>query len=287
MNPETTRNGLALYRFGSGPLIFLMPYPHASSYRSTADGRYAELLVNNGFTIITFDPPSFARSDRPSKSDLKEMFDTTKECLEYFQVKDRIPFTGHSMGGFCTLAMAIEYPGITSGIIISGSPSGWNDVFKYSIHRKWKPWQKKFWQSRYWGARIILNKANLETHRKLDNLTNYECFHDKSFFEELSIEPGDKRRPAPPRAIWLRNVRNYNYSNRLNEIEVPVLIMSGRYDPLIPVKVSRAMKDKIPNAQLEVFEKSGHSPFIEEPLQYSEILLSFLSDLQPHKGYNF
>jgi len=277
MDPVSINNGLALYRFGSGPEIFLMPYPHASNYRSTADGRLAELLVNCGFTVITFDPPSFARSPRPAKSDLQEMFETTTECLNFFRVRQPLPFIGHSMAGFCSIAFTVENSGIASKLIISGSPSGWNDVLKYSIHKKWKPWQKKYWQSRYWGAKIILNKASLKTHRQLDNLTNYECFYDKSFFEELAIGPDDHRTPPPPRAIWLRHVRKYNYGNRLNEIKIPVLITSGKFDPIVPLNVSQNMKNKIAGAELYIFEKSGHSPFIEEPEKYSRIILKFLS----------
>ncbi|MBE0653862.1 MAG: alpha/beta fold hydrolase, partial [Bacteroidales bacterium] len=153
MDPVKIQNGLAVYSLGEGPAVFLMPYPHASSARSTADGRFAELILHSGFRVITFDPPSFARSTRTSSSDLHEMFACTIECLEYFNIGNPIPFLGHSMGGFCALALSIEHPAIVSGLLLSGSPSGWNDVKKYSIHKKWNWWEKKFWLSRYYGLR--------------------------------------------------------------------------------------------------------------------------------------
>ena len=278
MNPDFIQDGMALYSIGKGQPVFLMPYPHASSQRSTADGRLAELILSSGYRVITFDPPSFARSSRPAFSDLREMFYCTLECLRYFNIFDPLPIIGHSMGGFCALALAIEHPSLTNKLIVSGSPSGWIDVRNFSIHKKWNWREKKYWLSRYYGTRIILNRANLKIHKQLDNLFNYECFHDKSYYEELEIHSGDSKIPPPPRAIWLRNVRNYEYSERLHEIHIPVMIATGKFDPLVPVKVSEKIKNNIANSKITYFEKSGHSPFIEEKEKFSQMLIDFLGD---------
>jgi proline iminopeptidase len=276
MEPTKTVNGLALYSRGEGKPVFIMPYPHASTYRSVAEGRLAELLIKNHFRIISFDPPSFVNSTRSATSSLEEMFETTQECLRELEIDTPLPFIGHSMGGFVSLAFSIEKKGLISRLLISGSPSGWNDVRKYSIHKKWNWRQKAFWLSRYWGGRIILDMANLEIHRRLDNLVNYESFHDKSFFEEIEILPGDRHTPPPPRASWLKNVRNYEYGSRLNEIDIPVLITAGKHDPVVPAEVSKKMADRIAGARLEIFRQSGHSPFIEEPDKFIELAGDFL-----------
>lgn len=276
MIPFEIRDGLALYRTGKGPEVFLMPYPHASAYRPASEGRFAELLIHTGFSVLTYDPPGFARSSRQPVADLDEIISCTLECLDHFKIKTSVPFIGHSMSGFCVLGFTLKYPAKVSSILISGSPSGWKDVYKYSIHRKWKLWDKKFWQTRYWGARIILNNANLKIHRQLDNLTAYECFYNKNYFEKIPIEKADSRKPAPPRAIWLNNVRKYELEDELKNIVAPVLITSGLYDPLVPVKVSKKMQELIPGAKIAIFEKSGHSPFIEEKVKYSQIAADFL-----------
>lgn len=276
MNTQAFVNRIAVYKLGQGPEVFLMPYPHASSQRSSSEGRFAQLLVKNGFTVITFDPPGFGKSVCKLKGDLQEMFDAAHQCLNYFKINKPLIFAGHSMAGFCALAMQIEYPNTASAMILSGSPSGWPDVFRNSIHKKWKPFQKEFWQSRYWGGRIIINRANLRIHKKLDNLNSYHSFYNKSFFEEIPVEKNDSTKPAPPRAVWLRNVRNYDYSGRLTEVSVPVLITAGKFDPVIPPEVSAKMADTIPGAEFHLFLKSGHSPFIEEPSLYSKTIKDFL-----------
>jgi proline iminopeptidase len=277
VNPVKMIDGLAVYSVGKGPLVFLMPYPHASSNRSSAEGRFAELIVNAGYTVISFDPPGFARSDRNPSSELQEMLNCSLECLQYFNIKEAIPFIGHSMAGFCAIAFAIHHPEKVSKLVISGSPSGWEDVNKYSIHRKWKIWQKQFWQTYYRGGRIILNMANLKIHRLLDNLMAYESFYDKSYFEEIEIEKHDHKKPPPPRAIWLKHVRKYDYRSRLSEIKVPTWITAGIHDPIVPVVVSENMAGKIANSKITYFEKSGHSPFIEEKEKYSALLKEFLA----------
>lgn len=269
--------GLAIYSLGKGPKVFLMPYPHASTYRSSAEGRFAELIVQAGYSVITFDPPGFAKSERKPTSELSEMMNCTLECLRFFKIKEPIAFIGHSMSGFCALAFAINHPEKVSKLVISGSPSGWEDVNKYSIHRKWNIWQRQFWQTYYWGGRIILNIANLKIQRLLDNLNAYESFYDKSYFEEIEIGENDHKKPPSPRAIWLKNVRKYDYRSKLSEIKVPVWITTGKYDPIVPVVVSENMAREIPDSRITRFEKSGHSPFIEEKEKYLMLLKEFLN----------
>jgi len=277
MEPQTIQDGLAVYQFGKGPDVFLMPYPHASSLRSTADGRFAQLLTEAGFRVNTYDPPAFARSKRASKANLEEMLATTLECMDILHIKTPLPMIGHSMGGFCSLAFSLRHPEKVSKLVVSGSHAGWPDVRKYSIHKNWAPWQKKFWLSRYYGALVILGRASLKTHRQLDNLTNYESFYNKEYFEKLIISPQDRKLPAPPRSKWLKNVRDYNLESDLHHINLPVLITAGKHDPVVPRIVSMKMANQIKSSKLVIFENSGHSPFIEEKEYYSSILVEFLA----------
>ena len=57
------RGGLAVYLFGEGEPLLLMPYPHAAS---VAGGPTLTALVDGlvalGREVITFDPPAAGRS---------------------------------------------------------------------------------------------------------------------------------------------------------------------------------------------------------------------------------
>jgi len=54
-------------------------------------------------------------------------------------------------------------------------------------------------------------------------------------------------------------------------------VLAGRHDPESPVPASEELYNGIPDAQLVIFENSGHFPFIEEEMLFSETLDRFLT----------
>jgi proline iminopeptidase len=55
---------------------------------------------------------------------------------------------------------------------------------------------------------------------------------------------------------------------------VPVVV--GRHDPQTPLPCSQGLVDGMPDTRMVVFERSGHSPFVEEPDRFREVVGSFL-----------
>jgi proline iminopeptidase len=53
-------------------------------------------------------------------------------------------------------------------------------------------------------------------------------------------------------------------------------LIVGRHDPQTPVKISKAIHKRVPDSELEIFERSGHSPFLEEPERFTQVLSAFL-----------
>jgi proline iminopeptidase len=77
--------------------------------------------------------------------------------------------------------------------------------------------------------------------------------------------------------IWNRNMfRRLSYADRLDQISAPTLVVVGRYDTYTPRPCAQELADGIPGARLVVFERSGHSPFVEEPARFREVVGSFL-----------
>jgi pimeloyl-ACP methyl ester carboxylesterase len=52
---------------------------------------------------------------------------------------------------------------------------------------------------------------------------------------------------------------------QLGQIQVPMLVLAGRGDKIVPAAESEAMAKAIPGAKLVWCEKSGHVPMLEEP----------------------
>jgi pimeloyl-ACP methyl ester carboxylesterase len=72
--------------------------------------------------------------------------------------------------------------------------------------------------------------------------------------------------------------RKLDYAPRLDEIEIPTLILCGRYDPQYPPACSEELGAGIRNAQVIYFEHSGHYPFIEEAEAFWQAVADFLRD---------
>src|SRR5262249_33883399 len=73
------------------------------------------------------------------------------------------------------------------------------------------------------------------------------------------------------------NLVGYDIRHRLEEIEVPTLIVWGRNDRVVPVPAALSYKRRIgDNAQLVIFDKCGHVPMIEHPVRFNRVVEEFL-----------
>jgi pimeloyl-ACP methyl ester carboxylesterase len=70
---------------------------------------------------------------------------------------------------------------------------------------------------------------------------------------------------------------SYSFRDRLPEIGVPVLIVWGENDLLVPVGDAARFERLIgANAQRVIFEDTGHVPMLERPSRFNEVLEGFL-----------
>ena len=64
-------------------------------------------------------------------------------------------------------------------------------------------------------------------------------------------------------------------STRLSRISVPTLLIWGANDRMIPLAYSKEYTE-IPNSQLTIIDNCGHTPFVEKPTEFNNIVLRFL-----------
>ena len=79
----------------------------------------------------------------------------------------------------------------------------------------------------------------------------------------------------------LRFFANQDYGmieveDRLGRVTQPTLVLAGRLDRTCSVEAGQAIAAGIPNAELVVFERSGHMTFVEEQDAYLAAVRSFL-----------
>jgi proline iminopeptidase len=73
--------------------------------------------------------------------------------------------------------------------------------------------------------------------------------------------------------------KDYDLRPHLAEIKVPTLVLQGRYDWVTPMAGALEMAQQIPNAQLHVFERSGHMVFMEEPEELVSVIKQWIASI--------
>jgi pimeloyl-ACP methyl ester carboxylesterase len=71
-----------------------------------------------------------------------------------------------------------------------------------------------------------------------------------------------------------------NYSERLPDLTMPVLVVTGDDDRIVPTEQSIQLSKEIPGAELVVLKDCGHVPQEECPDQFMTSVQSFLEDVK-------
>jgi L-proline amide hydrolase len=71
------------------------------------------------------------------------------------------------------------------------------------------------------------------------------------------------------------SLKTWSIIDRLDRIEVPVLLISGKFDEATPATV-QPFKDHIKDVRWEIFEHSSHMPHVEETERYLTVVGRFL-----------
>ena len=69
---------------------------------------------------------------------------------------------------------------------------------------------------------------------------------------------------------------SHDYLIRLERIQAPVLLISGRYDEATPATV-QPYADRIPDVRWTIFEESSHLPHLEEGEACLKLVAEFLA----------
>ena len=63
-----------------------------------------------------------------------------------------------------------------------------------------------------------------------------------------------------------------------SSLEVPTFLAHGRHDYVVPHVLWDGVIEMFPNASLQIFEKSGHQPFFEEPRAFADAVSEWMAD---------
>lgn len=78
--------------------------------------------------------------------------------------------------------------------------------------------------------------------------------------------------------IW-RLMGEQDFRQTLGEIDVPAKIVAGKLSQLYGTAAADWVAGAMQNASVEVFDRSGHAPHMEEPEKFNDMLSAFLDEL--------
>lgn len=179
---------------------------------------------------------------------------------------------GSSLGGLVAALTYFEQPGLVNKLVLAASSSCFNTPEQ----------QEKVLKASAANALNAMKDPSLEGLRKrLRNIV----FADSGVSEELLLVQLTSY-AYPDRAIAYADTINRiidaiyepsgQVAHRLNQIEIPVLMVAGQEDIRTPVDRQREGVGRFPSAHLEIYEQCGHFPFLEHPLRFYDDFMDFL-----------
>jgi len=228
--------------------------------------QYNELIKNN-FRVIGITLRGFGKSDKPYKEyNYDKHAIDIKKILSKLDIKDAV-LCGFSMGG----AIAIRFLSIYNGAHISKL------VLAGAAAPIWTQ-RKDFPYNLPQSAVDDLIKLNYKDRPKL--LSDFAKIFSAT---ETSLSEGI--------GSWLNNIclsassfataqclialRDTDLRSDMGEIKIPTLIMHGKKDKICSFDLALQMKAVIAGSHIIVFEKSGHSLFLEETAKFNKELIRF------------
>jgi L-proline amide hydrolase len=101
----------------------------------------------------------------------------------------------------------------------------------------------------------------------------------KKAFEELQANEVYLTMQGPSEFCITGTLRDWDITNRVGEIRVPTLVISGRYDEVTPA-IAKTIVRGIPGSEWVIFENSAHFSHIEETERYLQALGRFLAHVE-------
>ena len=195
---------------------------------------------------------------------------------------DDVHILGQSWGGIMALWYALDYrpKGVRSYILSSTLPSA--KLWEKEQHRRigyMSPAHQK-------ALADALATGNYEDPAYLEALDAFMALHCSPMMEQLPECLTRAKRTGRESYMvgWGPNeftptgtLSGFEVTDRLHEIETPCLITSGQRDLCSPY-IAKTMFDRLPHAKWELFEYSGHMPFVEEHEKYVDVLSDWLAE---------
>jgi pimeloyl-ACP methyl ester carboxylesterase len=228
--------------------------------------------------VVAFDRPGFGFTERPRRGGwqganpygVEGQAGLTVALMDELGV-DRAVLIGHSAGAAVAARVAIVYPErvdalilVAPAILTSGGAPGWvRPLLAIPQIDRLGPLAVRGFVDRLEG---ILDRSWYDASRLTDGVR-------EGYKAPLRVDGWD-------RGLWeiLRAPSAGDIAGRLSEICVPVLVLSGTADEIVPPSDSLAVAEAVPGARFALIDETGHVPHEERPADFVMLIEEFLKE---------
>jgi pimeloyl-ACP methyl ester carboxylesterase len=218
---------------------------------------------SKNFRIIVPDLPGFGKStiNDHRKLDIHVISDTMADFIYTIKAIPTI-LVGISMGGTIALQLALDYPSYVSRLVLINTFASLNItsplILPYLLYRF-----------------ALINIFGLK--RQGQTVANHLFpYPEQNKLREELIREIEQADPRVYKQMMIA-LSKFNVSNRLSEINIPTLVITGKNDTTVPSNAQKELADSINNSKQITIPNAGHAITVEAPETINSILLDFIT----------
>ncbi|OBJ54156.1 alpha/beta fold hydrolase [Mycobacterium sp. 1423905.2] len=264
---------------GSGPAILLI---HGIGDNSTTwSGIQAKLAQR--FTVIAPDLLGHGKSDKPRADySVAAYANGMRDLLSVLDI-DRVTLVGHSLGGGVAMQFAYQFPHLVDRLILVGAGGVTKDVNVVFRLASLPMGSEALALLRLPLVLPAVQLAGrLAGHAIGSTSLGRDLPNVLRILDDLPEPTASAAFSRTLRAVvdWRGQIVTMLDRCYLTEA-IPVQIIWGRQDVVVPVRHARMAHAAMPGSRLEIFERSGHFPFHDDPARFIDVVQRFIDSTQP------
>ncbi|MFS0714247.1 alpha/beta hydrolase [Microbacterium sp. 2P01SA-2] len=271
-------NELAVEVLGPDDAPVIITHHGAPGLGSRAEPRASFGRLADEYRVVVFDARGSGESEG-SGTLSHEQWAADIDGLRAWLGAERIIMAGGSYGGFMAMEYAIRYPDRVEAVVLRDTAA---DNSHAALAR-----ENALASDR---VEVDMEKFDrIDEGRVRDDDDLRDCWREILPLYDFTYDPEatERKVQATPyryeahNYAFSVNLKQYDLKAQLPGIGVPTLVTVGRTDWITPVSCSETIAGLIPGARLEIFEKSGHSPQIEQAEEWTSTVRDFLHEVRP------
>ena len=193
---------------------------------------------------------------------------------------ERIAVLGHSILGILALEYGRRCPGTVSHVITAGAPPI-GDMARVAAA------SATFFERDAAEDRKQVVRDNMASLPPDASLSQWMLAQTPMRYYDARFDAAPLFAEAVSKPQLLQHVmgpltQGWDVTVDSGSLRVPIFLAHGRYDYVVPHVLWDGIASTLPNATLQIFEKSGHQPFFEEPDRFAAAVMEWMAGPRGH-----